>query len=294
MRERWILPVALLGLTVLVSGASAELGSEAAAGGRAAPASRVASAGGAASADGAAPAIGAAPAAPAVPPGGAAPAAASGELQQVTELIPDAILDLRYATDDNFMKEAVYPKEATCLLRPKTAARLAKVADRLRREDGTRLVLYDCYRPLSVQRRMWEVFPVRGYVAPPSGGSIHNRGAAVDLGLASSAGEPLPMPSGFDEFTKRAWHAYEGGTAEERRNRGRLRDAMRAEGFTTIRKEWWHYEDPQERRAPLLDLPFVGNDEGSRKLRGSDDARPSSGAPGDGSAKAGGERSRGL
>jgi len=178
-------------------------------------------------------------------------------LEPISIRIPDAIHDFRYATAHNFMKRAVYPPEARCLLRPKTAERLAKVAERLRTEDGTRLLLYDCYRPLNVQRLMWEVYPVRGYVAPPSSGSIHNRGAAVDLSLADEDGNPLPMPTDFDEFSERAWPSYEGASPEQTKNRDRLRAAMLAEGFTGIRKEWWHYEDPAERRAPLLDQPFV-------------------------------------
>jgi len=177
-------------------------------------------------------------------------------LVDVIARIPDAIADLRYAAADNFMKRAVYPANARCLLRPATAEKLARVAARLRREDGTRLLLYDCYRPHSVQRLMWGVVPIRGYVAPPKTGSVHNRGAAVDLGLASRDGEPLPMPTDFDEFSRRAWHAYDGATPEEKRNRKRLRDAMLAEGFQPIRMEWWHYEDPDERGSPLQDVPF--------------------------------------
>lgn len=201
---------------------------------------------------------------PTAPPAdGSAPAAGKPEdagLVDVSDRIPDAILDFRYATDRNFMKRAVYPPDARCLLRRKTAEKLSRVADRLRAEDGTRLLLFDCYRPLSVQRKMWEAFPVRGYVAPPSGGSVHNRGAAIDLGLASKDGTPLPMPTDFDTFDERAWQSYEGATAGQKRNRARLRDAMRAEGFTPIRKEWWHYEDPDERRSPVLDIPFARGD----------------------------------
>ena len=170
--------------------------------------------------------------------------------------VPDLVLDLRYATDDNFMKKAVYPKGARCLLRRSVAERLKRVADRLRAEDGTRLLVYDCYRPRRVQEEMWKIFPQRGYVAPPRPGSVHNRGAAVDLGLADRDGKPLPMPSDFDTFDETAWQRYEGGTAEQRRNRDRLRAAMQAEGFRIIRKEWWHYEAPGAKRHEVLDEPF--------------------------------------
>jgi D-alanyl-D-alanine dipeptidase len=136
------------------------------------------------------------------------------------------------------------------------AERLARVARRLREEDGTRLRVFDCYRPLSVQKKMWAIFPRPGYVANPKSGSIHNRGAAVDLTLAAPSGEALPMPTDFDTFDERAWQSYAGGSEEQRENRDRLRAAMQAGGFRTIRKEWWHYEAPDRKAYPVLDLPF--------------------------------------
>jgi D-alanyl-D-alanine dipeptidase len=181
---------------------------------------------------------------------------AEPELVDVRILIPDLVVDLRYATPNNVFREAVYPEGARCLLLRPTAERLARVARRLREEDGTRLRVFDCYRPHSVQFRLWEIMPVRGYVAPPRPGSVHNRGGAVDLTLASPSGEPLPMPTDFDELTERAWHAYEDATPEQKRNRARLKAAMEAEGFRSIRKEWWHYEDPAARQAPVRDLPL--------------------------------------
>lgn len=188
-----------------------------------------------------------------------APAAAAEppELVDVRTLIPDLVVDLRYATENNLFREAVYPQGARCLLLRPTAERLARVAERLREEDGTRLRVFDCYRPHSVQFRLWEIMPVRGYVAPPKGGSVHNRGGAVDLTLARPDGTALPMPTDHDELTERAWHAYEGASEEEKRNRARLRAAMEAEGFRPIRKEWWHYEDPEARKAPIQNVPLV-------------------------------------
>jgi len=181
---------------------------------------------------------------------------APDDLVDVQQLIPDLVLDLRYATADNFLGRQVYPSTARCYLRRAVAERLARVAAKLRLEDGTRLRVFDCYRPLSVQKQMWAIFPRPGYVADPKGGSVHNRGAAVDLTLARPSGAALPMPTDFDTFDERAWHAYQGGTAEQRRNRDRLRKAMQAEGFRTIRKEWWHYEAPERNDYPVLDLSF--------------------------------------
>jgi len=194
-------------------------------------------------------------------PGAAAEADSSArapELVDAQALIPDLVLDLRYATEDNLFGEPVYPEKARCLLLRSTAEKLARVARRLREEDGTRLRVFDCYRPHSVQFRLWQIMPVPGYVAPPRPGSVHNRGGAVDLTLASPEGEPLPMPTDFDELSDRAWHSYEGATEEQKRNRARLKAAMEAEGFRAIRKEWWHYEDPEARQAPVRDLPLDG------------------------------------
>lgn len=181
---------------------------------------------------------------------------AGGELVDVQASIPDLILDLRYARPENLFGRAVYPPSARCYLRRDAAERLARAADRLRKEDGTRLVAFDCYRPHAVQKQMWELFPKKGYVADPKGGSVHNRGGAIDLSLADRDGRPLPMPSEFDEFTRRSWHSYTGGSAVERKNRDRLEAAMIAEGFAPIRMEWWHYEAPGARGWKLLDDSF--------------------------------------
>lgn len=178
------------------------------------------------------------------------------DLVDVQAYVPDLVIDLRYATPNNFMGRAVYPPDARCLLRRSVAERLKRVADKLRAEDGTRLRAYDCYRPLSVQKIMWSIFPKPGYVANPKGGSVHNRGAAIDLTLASPGGEELPMPTGFDTFSKKAWHSYAGATPEQARNRARLLHAMEAEGFKRNPMEWWHYEAPDKKAWPVLDVPF--------------------------------------
>src|SRR4051812_40611540 len=107
-------------------------------------------------------------------------------LVPIRDLIPDAILDVRYATADNLTGRALYPFPAA-LLRRSAAERLAKAAGALRAE-GLRLVVYDAYRPLSVQKALWAAKPDPTFVADPAKGSSHNRGGAVDLGLADAAG----------------------------------------------------------------------------------------------------------
>jgi D-alanyl-D-alanine dipeptidase len=182
-------------------------------------------------------------------------AAKAGPLVDVAPLIPGAVLDLRYATADNFTGRALYPV-ARCLLRPEVAARLARAARRLERQ-GDRLRLYDCYRPLSIQRAMWKTYPHAGFVADPKSGSLHNRGAAVDVGLSAPDGAELPMPTRFDAFEKKARaRATDGIPRELRKRRDRLRAAMEAEGFVVNPLEWWHFAARDALRFPLLDLPL--------------------------------------
>lgn len=176
-------------------------------------------------------------------------------LVEVSTRIPDAVIDLRYATADNFMKRAVYPADARCLLVESSVAKLEKAAALLR-EMGYRLKLYDCYRPRSVQWALWEVMPVKGYVADPRTGSNHNRGGAVDVTLVTLDGGEVEMPSPFDFFGKAAHHGYQGASPEATRHREVLREVMESVGFKRVRMEWWHYDLPDARRHPLRDEPF--------------------------------------
>lgn len=188
-------------------------------------------------------------------------AASPEPLVEVKALIPDAVVDLRYATSDNFMKKQVYPADARCLLLERSAKMLKAAADALRAQ-GFRLRLYDCYRPHAVQFELWKVMPVPGYVADPKKGSNHNRGGAVDLGLVTLAGDDVEFPSAYDFFGKAAHHAFQGGSEVARQNRERLRAAMEAAGFKRNPMEWWHYDLPDAARYPLRNEPFSPPDAG--------------------------------
>lgn len=175
-------------------------------------------------------------------------------LVELKDIDPTIVVDLKYATADNFMKEVLY-RDARCFLQPEVAARLVRVQKRLRLE-GKGLKIYDGYRPLAVQKRMFARFPHPGFVADPAKGSNHNRGAAVDAGLVDAEGRDLAMPSAYDEFSERSHIAYAGGTDAERMNRRLLQDAMQAEGFKPLESEWWHYDDPDCKTYPVLDIPI--------------------------------------
>lgn len=169
-------------------------------------------------------------------------------------LIPDAVLDIRYATKDNLTGRPLYPF-AAAFLRRSAADKLVKAAADLRAKR-LRLVIYDAYRPLSIQKALWEAKPDPRYVANPAKGSSHNRGGAVDVGLADEAGKALPLPSAFDEFAPKAHHGAKGVKPEPRRNAEILKAALEKAGFESLREEWWHYRDPDAKSWPILDIPF--------------------------------------
>ena len=170
----------------------------------------------------------------------------------VAEMDPTILLDIKYATADNFTGQVLYPS-ARCLLRIDVAKRLLQAQMDLQ-SQGYSLKLFDCYRPLSVQKKMWAIIPDSRYVADPASGSRHNRGASVDVGLVDSFGREMSMPSRFDEFSERSHSDYAGGSEEARHNRFILRRAMIQAGFQTIDTEWWHFDDPNWRAYPISDM----------------------------------------
>ena len=163
-------------------------------------------------------------------------------------------LDIRYATANNFLKRKLYstPK---CALRSSVAQKLALVQTDLEKV-GLGLKVYDCYRPFSVTKQMWEVLPDPNYVANPARGSRHNRGAAVDLTLVDRTGKELEMPTPFDDFTAKAHRDYAGGSAQSRKNRQLLEDAMKKQGFIGITTEWWHFDSEDWQKFAILDIPL--------------------------------------
>ncbi|MDR6844459.1 M15 family metallopeptidase [Flavobacterium granuli] len=151
----------------------------------------------------------------------------------------DFIYDMKYATDDNFLKSKVYDC-AECYLRYKTVKALILANQRFMKK-GFKIKLFDCYRPLDIQKRMWAIISDPQYVANPSKGSIHNRGGAVDITLVDFEGKELNMGTSFDFFGKEASHDYRGFSKEILNNRNLLRKVMVKENFNSFDSEWWHY-----------------------------------------------------
>ncbi len=167
-------------------------------------------------------------------------------------------LDIRYATDNNFVGKTVYP-EARAFLQKPAAKALLRVHKKLKKQ-GLGLLIYDGYRPWAITKLFWEVTPEdkRKFVANPEKGSKHNRGCAVDLSIYDlTTGLAIEMPSGYDEFTDRASPDYTGGTQKERDNRDKLRKLMEDEDFTVNANEWWHFDYKNWEDYAIYDISFA-------------------------------------
>lgn len=181
------------------------------------------------------------------------------DLVDVEKTVPGVVLDIRYATTNNFTGKQVYPV-GKCYLRRSTAEKLKRVQADLAKRN-LRLKVYDGYRPLSVQKKFWELVPDDRYVANPAKGSKHNRGGAVDVTLVDIRGKELPMPTDYDDFTEKAHQDYNQLPAEIIHNRQTLRLVMEKHGFKNIETEWWHFDDVDWKKFELMDLSFeeLGN-----------------------------------
>ncbi len=170
---------------------------------------------------------------------------------------PQLVLDIRYATTNNFMGKALYSGSRAFLVTDAAAALFT--AQDVAHADGYDLMIYDAYRPLSVTRMMWAATPrhLRNYVANPAKGSKHNRGAAVDVTLHDrKTGQPVLMPSDFDDFSTRAHRDFQGAPADALANRARLERYMVGVGFRPMSNEWWHFYFIGWEKYPVLDVSF--------------------------------------
>ena len=151
----------------------------------------------------------------------------------------DFVYDMKYATDDNFLKEKVYPC-AECFLRVKTVKSLLE-ANKMFLAKGYKIKLYDCYRPKAIQKKMFQLVHDANYVDNPKKGSIHNRGGAVDISLVDFNGIELDMGTKFDFFGKEASHNYLSLSDTVLANRKLLKEIMLQNNFKSFDSEWWHY-----------------------------------------------------
>lgn len=176
------------------------------------------------------------------------------EFVNIKSISSDFIFDIKYATDDNFLKQKVYDC-GECFLRKATAQALYKANEDFKKL-GYRIKIFDCYRPLSVQKKMWKILPGTHYVANPAKGSKHNRGAAVDITLVDAEGKELDMGTAFDFFGKEAHHTYQNLPDNVLKNRKLLKEIMDKHNFKSIYSEWWHYEFRPEIQSKVEDFTW--------------------------------------
>jgi D-alanyl-D-alanine dipeptidase len=181
----------------------------------------------------------------------------ASDLVELSTLDSTIRFDIRYATTNNFIGTPMYQQARAFLQRPAAEALLR--AHRALAKHGLGLLIHDAYRPWYVTKMFWEATPdsARIFVADPSQGSRHNRGAAVDLTVYDlRTGRPIEMVSGYDEFSNRAFPDYPGGTSRQRYDRELLRRAMEAEGFRVFDAEWWHFDYRDWRLYPIGNQTF--------------------------------------
>ncbi len=181
-------------------------------------------------------------------------AGGTNDLVDIKTINPRIVVDMKYATENNVTRQKLYEANACFVKRP-TALKLDAVQREL---EGMNLGLkvWDCYRPLAVQRALWAALPDERYVANPEKGSRHNRGSSVDVTLVDSQGNELQMPTGFDEFSARAHRDYRNLPQQVIQNRELLETLMTKAGFIPLPQEWWHYDDKTWPNFGVLDVPF--------------------------------------
>lgn len=162
-------------------------------------------------------------------------------LVEITEDNFDVIIDIRYATDDNFTAKPVYSR-AACFLHPEASEALKRAID-LAAKDDLRFKIFDAYRPLEAQQALWNHTPDPDFLSNPDGGACpHCRGVAIDLTLIDEDDNELDMGTGFDEFTPLSHHGNQDIPHKAQSNREYLKKLMLDAGWDFYTNEWWHYQ----------------------------------------------------
>lgn len=177
------------------------------------------------------------------------------ELVEIKKAIPDIVLDIRYATTNNFMGRVMYP-QARAFARKPVVAQLKKIQAALKKK-GYGLKIFDAYRPYAITVAFYEQASDKNFVADPAKGSKHNRGCAVDLTLIDlKTGKDIPMPTAYDSFSAAAAPSYQNLPAAVIKNRNFLIQTMEGNGFKVINNEWWHFDFIGWQNYELMDIPF--------------------------------------
>lgn len=186
-------------------------------------------------------------------------------LVRLLDMDENFLIDIKYATSDNFTGQKVYPLEIAVIYK-ETALKLIEANNRFR-EDGYRIKVWDAYRPVHVQQIFWDVYPDPKFVArPPSLDDpnprpSHCNGMSVDITLVDENGIELEMPSEFDDFSDRASADYPHMSSEARRNVDYLIEVMEDCGFKNYSGEWWHFNDIINTPIKYRDIPLEDFDQ---------------------------------
>lgn len=179
----------------------------------------------------------------------------NNELVNLESFIPGLLIDIRYATTNNFTGEKIYNLARAYARRP-VAEALKKIQADLKMK-GLALKIYDGYRPYSATVKFYETYHDTTYVASPYKGSRHNRGCALDLTIIDiKTGNELPMPTGYDSFKKEAWPTTPVADPVIRKNRQTLIEAMEKHGFKVNASEWWHFDFIGWQKFAVMDIDF--------------------------------------
>jgi D-alanyl-D-alanine dipeptidase len=177
------------------------------------------------------------------------------ELIDLEKFVPGLVLDIRYATTNNFTKEQIY-NLAKAYARKPVAEALKKIQAELKAK-GLGIKIFDAYRPYKATVKFYEVYHDTTYVASPYRGSRHNRGCALDLTVIDlKTGKELPMPTQYDSFQKAAWPSTPVKDPVIRANRKLLIDVMEKYGFKVNSSEWWHFDFIGWKNYEVLDIDF--------------------------------------
>lgn len=177
------------------------------------------------------------------------------ELVNLERVVPGIVLDIRYATANNFTGEKIYAL-ARAYARKPVAEALKKAQEDFKKE-GVGIKIYDAYRPYSATVKFYETYRDTTYVASPYKGSRHNRGCALDMTLIDlESGNELTMPTEFDSFKKEAWPSTPVPDPVIRKNRQLLISIMEKHGFKVNATEWWHFDYVGWEKFDVLDIDF--------------------------------------
>lgn len=177
------------------------------------------------------------------------------ELIDLEKFIPGIVLDIRYATTNNFTGEKIYNLAKAYARKP--VAEVVKRAQAELAKQGLGIKIFDAYRPYSATVKFYEVYKDTTYVASPYKGSRHNRGCAIDMTIINlKTGEKLQMPTGYDSFKKEAWPSTPVSDPVIRKNRQLIIDTMQKQGFKVNGSEWWHFDFIGWKNYEVMDIDF--------------------------------------